>query len=65
MKKLMTNSFSLGFLLLLLFRIAYLIISGPSTDGNLLILVVLPWLVFSSLIYLVKRILQRAAMRRH
>ncbi len=54
-KKLFTNSFTLAVILLIAFRICLYFI-GWEEDGNLLILVVLPLLVFWGIIQVIKNI---------
>ncbi len=57
MKKMLTNSWLLGLLLLILFRLLLLLLMGPSRDGNFLILVIVPFFGFTGIVYLSKKLL--------
>ncbi len=54
MQKFFTNSLTVSLLLLIAFRIVLLVFWGSNRDGNFLILVILPFLVFLTLTYLGK-----------
>lgn len=56
MKKFFSNSFVIGFLVLMLFRMIFLLTYGNSEDGNFIVLTLAPFLVFSGITYLIKRV---------
>lgn len=61
MKKLVTNSFILAFVALVIFRVL-IYFMGLGTDGNFLILVIGPFLIFWMAIVLIKYVYAKLSM---
>lgn len=53
MKSLLKNPFISGFIILVIFRVLLFLVLGPTTDGNFLILVIVPYLAFVLLAFII------------
>lgn len=59
MNRVLTNTFTLSLLLLLIFRLGLWAVFGPNRDGNFLILVVVPLVMFMIIVYLGKKLFHK------
>lgn len=65
MKRFMTNTFTLGFIIFLVFRLIWLLAMGANKDGNFLILTIIPLAFSILLIYLLKIIYHHTKRASH